>query len=182
MILSKQQILQNIQDKKILTSDYRPELINNQSIDVRLGRWLYIQQTGKYKAKYWHDLDTSPYNTKPDEFYIAHTEEFIGTAPHSNILPSFKLKSSAGRAGIIHTLAGHGDVGFCNRWAMEFVTPVQLQLSRYMAIGQIYFTQTTESGSYSQETGSYQSTEDFEKLQQEWSKDQILPKPLKIII
>jgi len=182
MILSRKALLQAIQDNKILTSDFRDELINNQSIDVRLGRWVYIQSDGIHPMKYWHDLDVAPLECHKNKFYLTHTEEFIGTAPNSDILPSFKLRSSAGRHGIIHTLAGHGDVGFMNRWAMEFIAAKPITLERYMKIGQIYFTLATESGSYSEETGNYQSTSDFELLQTNWDKLDLLPKPLNKVI
>lgn len=184
MILSSKEIKQAIKDNKILTSYNNEDMIKNQSIDVRLGRWVYIQSANNHTInKHWHDLDRESLTLYPGKFYIAHTEEFIGTSVDSNILPSFKLKSSAGRLGIIHTLAGHGDVGFCNRWAMEFMVGVKLTIERYMSIGQIYFTQTTSSESYSKQTGTYQSSDDFTTLQENWNKEIILPpNNLKIII
>lgn len=181
MILSQQAIKNAIEVNQILVSPYLPQLVKNQSIDVRLGRWVYVQRISNHPTNFWYDLDSGTLRTRHDEFYIAHTEEFIGTAPYSDILPSFKLKSSAGRAGIIHTLAGHGDVGFFNRWALEFTSVARAELHRYMAIGQIYFSLTTKSGSYAEETGSYQSTDDFDLLQKNWDKETILPKPLKVI-
>lgn len=188
MILSKNEILKQIEKGNILTSYNNPDMVKNQSIDVRLGRWILTVQpifdriAGEwFSSDQWVDLDEGELQLLPGVFYLAHTEEFIGTKAGSNMLPSFKLKSSAGRQGIMHTLAGHGDVGFCGRWAMEFTVSVPLKISRFTSIGQIYFQHTTESGDYTKETGSYQDTSNFDKLQQEWKKESILPKPLKII-
>jgi deoxycytidine triphosphate deaminase len=179
MILSTNEIKQQIQLGNIVTSHYREELIHNQSIDVRLGRWVYVQTD---TDSYWHDFDNDGYLACiKGEFYITHSEEFIGTRAGSNILPTFKLRSSAGRHGIIHTLAGHGDVGFKNRWAMEFIVAKPLILKRFMPIGQIYFTTTTDSGSYTAETGNYQKYDNFIELQAMWDKEDILPKPLAIL-
>lgn len=81
--------------------------IKDQSVDVRLGRWLHVWDN-YCSIDYWIDLDEKEFVAEPyRSFIIAHTEEFIGTAAGSGILPTFKLKSSAGRLGIIHTLAGH---------------------------------------------------------------------------
>jgi dCTP deaminase len=182
MILSKEKIIEKIKQGKIVTSDYKEELINNQSIDVRLGKWIYFSD--KYGTENgWIDLDSVESCTlQPDMFYIAHTEEFLGTIAYSDIVPSFKLKSTAGRAGIIHTLAGLGDVGFFGRWALEFIVARPVKVSRYTRIGQVYFNQTTTSGDYSQETGNYQKHNNITDVINNWTRDSILPVPLKKLL
>lgn len=156
--------------------------IKDQSIDVRLGRWLYVYNN-LTQDNTWIDLDAQEFHVDPyKHFIIAHTEEFIGTTAGSWILPTFKLKSSAGRLGIIHTLAGHWEVGYNNRWAMEFISAKPITLKRYMSIGQIYFTETVSKGWDYSSRGTYQSTSNLEEMVKNWTKESILPpKELKVL-
>lgn len=184
MILSKTKILKEIENGNIIVEGSDIEAVKDQSIDVSLGAWIYVQKYDEFGINaydYWWDLASDDYKATPGEFIIAHTDEFIGTKAGSNILPSFKLKSSAGRHGIIHTLAGHGEVGYHNRWAMEFVVAKPVVLKYKMYIGQIYFTRTegAENEDYSK-TGSYQNTNDLQELMTNWKKEDLLPKGLKI--
>lgn len=188
MILTELEIKKAI-DEGLITINDGEELkdsdcktIKDQSIDVRLGRWLYVWDS-YMMSSYWHDLDEWEFVTDPYiHFIIAHTEEFIGTTAGSGILPTFKLKSSAGRLGIIHTLAWHGEVWYNNRWAMEFITAKPITLKRYMSIGQIYFTETTSEGWDYSSRGTYQSTSNLEEMVKNWTKESILPpKELKVL-
>lgn len=190
MILTELEIKKAI-DEGLITihdgeeiKDSNCKTIKDQSVDVRLGRWLYIYDIFK-NNEYWVDLDIHPEWFKVNlytHFIIAHTEEFIGTTAGSGILPTFKLKSSAGRLGIIHTLAGHWEVGYNNRWAMEFITAKPITLKRYMSIGQIYFTETVSGGWDYSSRGTYQSTYNLEEMVKNWTKESILPpKELKVL-
>jgi len=117
----------------------------------------------------------------PGMFIIAHTDEFVGTTAGSNIIPSFKLKSSAGRLGIIHTLAGHGEVGFFNRCSMEFIVAKPVVLKHKALIGQIYFQSVLGDKEDYSKQGTYQKTNNLEELIRDWTPDSILPpKELKI--
>jgi deoxycytidine triphosphate deaminase len=184
MIISKKVILDEYGKGNIIAYGVDMDNIKDQSIDVSLGEWIYITEYDKYGDEVWggwHSLKFSDYTVGLGEFVIAHTDEFIGTKAGSNLLPSFKLKSSAGRHGIIHTLAGHGEVGFHNRWAMEFIVGKPVVLKYGMYIGQIYFTRTegAEDEDYSK-TGSYQNTNNLEELIKNWKKEDLLPKDLKV--
>lgn len=189
MILTELEIKKAI-DEGLITihdgeelKDSECKTIKDQSVDVRLGRWLYVYDTIQ-DNEYWVDLDVVEwFNVEPyTHFIIAHTEEFIGTTAGSWILPTFKLKSSAGRLGIIHTLAGHGEVGYNNRWAMEFITAKPITLKRYMSIGQIYFTETVSNGWDYSSRWTYQSTSNLDEMVKNWTKESILPpKELKVL-
>ena len=188
MILTELEIKKAI-DEGLITIHDGEELkdsdcktIKDQSVDVRLGRWLYVYNN-LTQDNTWIDLDAQEFHVDPyKHFIIAHTEEFIGTTAGSWILPTFKLKSSAGRLGIIHTLAGHWEVGYNNRWAMEFITAKPITLKRYMSIGQIYFTETVSKGWDYSSRWTYQSTSNLEEMVKNWTKESILPpKQLKEI-
>jgi len=188
MILTELEIKQAITEGLITIHDGEElkdstcKTIKDQSIDVRIGRWLYVYNSCTEES-YWVDLDEQNFVVKPYlHFIIAHTEEFIGTTAGSGILPTFKLKSSAWRLGIIHTLAGHWEVGYNNRWAMEFISAKPITLKRYMSIGQIYFTETVSEGWDYSTRGTYQSTSDLDTMVKEWTKESILPPAsLKVI-
>jgi len=181
MILTETEIKQAITEGLITIHDGKElkdstcKTIKDQSIDVRLGRWLYVYNN-LTQDNTWIDLDAQEFHVDPyKHFIIAHTEEFIGTTAGSGILPTFKLKSSAGRLGIIHTLAWHGEVGYNNRWAMEFISAKPITLKRYMSIGQIYFTETVSEGWDYSTRWTYQSTSDLDTMVKNWTKESILP-------
>jgi deoxycytidine triphosphate deaminase len=182
MIISERAIYEEIDKGNIIVRNSFHNSVKGESIDVRLWEWMrvYVEES---KEEYWHNFlkEGEYFVNKFDRFYICHTIEYIWTRAGSNILPTFKLKSSSGRAGIIHTLAWHGDVWFFNRWAMEFMCAKPITLKYWMVIGQIYFTYTTPSGDYS-EKWSYQKTNDINETIEMWKKEDILWKPLKVII
>jgi dCTP deaminase len=97
-----------------LFEPYDPELINPNSIDVRIGN------TAIFETIFGLDQSISLENTskefpiliKPQEFFLSCTLE-IFTFP-SNICGEFKLKSSRAREGWGHSLAGWIDSCFHN--------------------------------------------------------------------
>jgi deoxycytidine triphosphate deaminase len=173
MILSKKIILQEASKGNIILDSVKISQIKDQSVDVSLGQFLYIYNT-------WIDI-TKPFKPPLNTLILAYTDEFIGTTAGSNLLPAFKLKSTAGRQGIFHTLAGHGEVGYFNRWAMEFVCFKKIELQKGMLIGQIYFNQVIGAGDedYST-TGTYQKSNNPEEVKATWTKESILPPKLKL--
>lgn len=191
MILSKNAILKEIENGNIIVDPFKTELVKDQSIDVRLGQYLWVWNLSISNKPAIFDISNgfpgmNGCAEKPADslFFIAHTLEFIGTKAGSNILPTFKLKSSAGRLGIMHTLAGHGEVGFHNRWALEFTCKLPIVLQKGMSIGQIYFTKVegAENEDYSK-LGTYQNTNDLEQLKANWKPEDLLPPDkLKVIL
>lgn len=115
----------------------------------------------------------------PGEIILATTEEFIGSRLQCTTMA--KTKSSLARYGIdVCGSSGWGDIGYINRWAFPIHNrsnfPVILKPGTW--IGQIVFlTVTDKELSYTQ-GGSYQSTDDFEKLVKEWDPRSVLPKVL----
>lgn len=170
MILSKKAIIEEYKKGKIIYhSKYSiHDYTKNQSTDIHIGDYIYINNK-------WIDI-TDGFWVPQNCFFLAFTEEFIGTAPNSNIHPQFHQRSTLAREGLFHTKAGWGDVGFHNRWAMEFYTLKPFYIKAGDRVGQISFEYTTDSESYAQETGNYQKNISFEELVNTWNKEDILPK------
>ena len=187
MILSKEAIIEEIAKWNIIIHDWNQlitdwtklKTLKDQSIDVRLWEWIFKNNEFQNISK---ENERNNYFF-PNNFILAHTQEFVWTKAGSWILPTFKLKSSAWRMWIIHTLAGHWEVWFHNRWAMEFTLANNIYLEQFMSIWQIYFTRVEwwENEDYSK-TWTYQKSNNIDEIVQNWKKEDILPpKNLKII-
>ncbi|NOT36287.1 MAG: dCTP deaminase [Saprospiraceae bacterium] len=143
MILSDKEILQAIEEKKIVVEPFRLECLGTNSYDVHLGKTLAVYMDRELDAKKHNRID---YFSIPDEgfviqpgtLYLGVTEEYTET--HSTV-PFLEGKSSVGRLGIdIHATAGKGDVGFCNYWTLEISCVQPVRIYPGMPIGQlIYF-------------------------------------------
>jgi deoxycytidine triphosphate deaminase len=201
MILNAKQIIEEAKSNKIIyysdNKNYLKQNCKNQSVDVNLGEWVYIPLLAdRLSVAKANDYSSSTIPQIIDDewffnlkrcgdliipkgvFFLCHTEQFIGTAANSDILPQFYQRSTIARMGLSHTLAGWGDVGYHNRWAMEFTTLNKFTLKYNMRVGQITFSQTLpNSNSYTSETGNYQSIEnDLDDLVNSWKKEDILPR------
>ena len=118
----------------------------------------------------------------PGESILAHTQEFVGGRIDVNT--EMKARSSMGRNFItVCRCAGWGDVGYINRWTMEITNNsrfhhIPLVVGRRVA--QITFSKVAEienNHSYEQKSDSkYQTETDLEKLQEQWSPEQMIPR------
>lgn len=178
MILSKPAILEEHKKGNILY--YSPightieGFTKNQSVDIHIGNWIYFPIVDQ-----WVDLSIEIQGLiiPAQTFFLAYTEEFIGTSSNSNIHPQFHQRSTLARLGLSHTKAGWGDVGFCNRWCMEFYALIPFKLQANMRVGQISFSNASQSyQGYAEETGNYQSSSDLEVVIKNWSREDIKPK------
>lgn len=143
MILSDQQIAQEIQKKRILIEPFRPECLGSNSYDVHLGKSLAVYDVAELDSKKEHplrhfEIPEGGFLLLPNILYLGVTEEYTETHAH---VPFLEGKSSAGRLGIdIHATAGKGDVGFCNYWTLEISVKMPVRVYAGMPIGQlIYF-------------------------------------------
>lgn len=114
----------------------------------------------------------------PGETILAHTEEFIGG--RNCVTTEMKARSSMGRIGItVCKCSSWGDVGFCNRWTMEMSNHLKdtlVVLIIGMRVAQIAFYQVDPlSESYASTGGQYQTTDDTEKMMENWSPYSMLP-------
>ena len=143
MILTDEQILQEMEAKKIVVEPFRRNCLGSNSYDVHLGKTLALYKDEILDVKAhneisYFEIPQEGYVLHPDHFYLGVTEEYTETHLH---VPFLEGKSSTGRLGIdIHATAGKGDVGFCNNWTLEISVKKPVRVYAGMPIGQlIYF-------------------------------------------
>ena len=121
-----------------------PQRIEGAHIDITLGNhaWLFDPA----KEGQGEELDPLDISTAdPADWYeswdamdgciwlpaqstiLAHTREYIGTAPDSGLVPMLHTRSTLARWGlsVCTANAGQGDEGYCTRWTLEIVNPHQ---------------------------------------------------------
>ncbi len=155
------QILELVENHQLIEG-FNPEQLNPASYDVRLGVGIHLegQVIGpKEKRERWHpySLEDSPYFMAPGEFVLGATEEYIRVPKDMEAV--FQLKSSRGREGYEHALAGYIDPGFHGQVTLELSNLNRrhyLPLVKGMLIGQLRFMKlnSTPTRSYA-ETGHY---------------------------
>jgi dCTP deaminase len=120
-----------------LVEPFDVDLVNPASIDVRLGKQILVEtETGWVE----HDISKNKYQMSPGEFILGHTLELIRVP--SNLECIFQLKSSRGREGYEHALAGYIDAGFIGQVTLELTNLNRyhfLPLKEGMRIGQLRF-------------------------------------------
>lgn len=152
-----------------MISPYRKEQLNPASYDVTIGPKLLIEKPAEPTIiphnviqtpnERWLELDLfeGPYLLAPGEFVLACTSELVDLP--DDIEAVFCLKSSRGREGWEHALAGYIDPGFCGRITLELKNNNRyhpLELSVGLRIGQLRFTKLTDKPNKSYRvTGRY---------------------------
>lgn len=131
-----------------MISPFCVEQLNPASYDVRLGSEILVE--GRIEGpvdmrQRWQriSIEELSYRMDPGEFVLAVTEEIISLPNHVEGI--FQLKSSRGREGYEHALAGYIDPGFTGRITLELSNLNRyhsLELRAGMLIGQIRFAQT----------------------------------------
>ena len=143
MILSDNEILNEIKKGTLKVEPFRRECLGSNSYDVHLGKTLAIYEdeildSRKHNKARFFEIPEEGFVLQPDTLYLGVTEEYTETHAH---VPFLEGKSSVGRLGIdIHATAGKGDVGFCNYWTLEISVKQPVRVYAGMPIGQlIYF-------------------------------------------
>lgn len=113
----------------------------------------------------------------PGRTYLCHTEEFCGSK--GNYSSIIQAKSSMGRNGLtVCCCASFIQPSFFGRITLEMRNNNNIPLLLFVGtkIAQIIFTPTTSvpEKSYSQ-TGRYQSSENIQKIVDEWTPEIMLP-------
>jgi dCTP deaminase len=131
-----------------LVDPFDPALINPASLDVRLGPNILIEGGNDTPdGSRWvnRSLVNCPYRMEPGEFILGATQEFVRVPNTMEAI--FQLKSSRGREGFDHALAGYIDPGFHGRITLELRNMNQrhsLTLVNGMLIGQLRFMRLDE--------------------------------------
>lgn len=143
MILSDQQILEEIEKGTIVLNPYNASCLGTNSYDVHLGKYLAVYVDRVLDAKKHNKIEVfeipeDGFLLEPGTLYLGVTDEYTETHAH---VPFLEGKSSVGRLGIdIHATAGKGDVGFCNQWTLEISVKMPVRVYYKMPVGQlIYF-------------------------------------------
>ncbi|MDX5346010.1 MAG: dCTP deaminase [Hymenobacteraceae bacterium] len=143
MILTDQQILQEMEKGNIKIEPFKKESLGTNSYDVHLGKYLATYKDDVLDARKHNqitvfEIPEEGFVLQPGVLYLGVTEEY--TESHAHV-PFLEGKSSVGRLGIdIHATAGKGDVGFCNTWTLEISVTQKVRVYHNMPIGQlIYF-------------------------------------------
>lgn len=143
MILTHNEILNQIKKGTILIEPFDLACLGTNSYDIHLGKYLseYVDTVldcKKHNAINTWEIQDEGYLLQPNTLYLGATVEYTETHKH---VPFIEGKSSIGRLGInIHATAGKGDIGFCNHWTLEISVLQPVRVYAGMLIGQlIYF-------------------------------------------
>jgi deoxycytidine triphosphate deaminase len=177
-ILSKEAIIEEIAKGNIIFTG-KDSQIGNQSIDVSLGSEIFYN-TNTPPCEWEKVSIIKPFDLAKSDFFLAYTNEFVGTRIGSNIHCQFQQTSTSARLGLIHPKAGWGDVGFVNRWAMEFFVAKDITIQAGDIVGQMSFMYTTPTKEDYSLNGQYQDSNDLELLKKTWTISNILPKKKRL--
>lgn len=133
-----------------LVEPFDPDMVNPASIDVTLGKQIWVEGRvcgPQETRKRWieHTIE-GEFELFPGQFILAHTRELVRIP--SKLESIFQLKSSRGREGLNHLLAGYIDPGFCGQITLELQNVNQrhsLFLTEGMRIGQLRFQTLDET-------------------------------------
>lgn len=120
-----------------LVEPYDDRQLNPASYDVTLGPHIKVETRDG-----WVDVDISKttFQLAPGSFILAATAEVVRVPTHLEAV--FQLKSSRGREGYNHLLAGYIDPGFTGRVTLELQNVnryTYLELREGLRIGQLRF-------------------------------------------
>jgi dCTP deaminase len=126
-----------------LIQPFRRQQVNPASYDVTLGPKILVEE-----REGWREVDISipGFEMMPGAFILAHTAEVINVPDHLECI--FQLKSSRGREGYEHALAGYIDPGFSGQVTLELTNLNRyhwLPLEAGMRIGQLRFSRVDET-------------------------------------
>lgn len=138
-----------------LIEPFNPEFINPASYDVTIGPIIKVENDHGLFTEI--DVTETIFWMPPGGFVLAATAEFVRIPV--NLESTFQLKSSRGREGYEHALAGYIDPGYQGEVTLELSNLrrfKELPLYAGLRIGQLRFSKldATPMRSYAQ-TGRY---------------------------
>jgi len=165
MIWGHHKILERLDELFPLT---RPYKIGSASVDVRVGKQVILESSPAKEdiSVFTEDI---PWIVQPNEFILVEMMEH--TVIPDGVSCLFLLKSSSARAGWSHSFAGWIDPGWDGILTMELKNYNQnkpLPLWPGMAIGQLIYMDTDESGVY---RGRYQHSTEVSGVRKEIEYD-----------
>lgn len=130
--------INDLANEQGLITPYSIEQLNPASYDVTLGSKILVET--RLEGRVPIDISKKGFMMAPGAFVLAHTVEVIKLPSH--IESTFQLKSSRGREGYEHAMAGYIDPGFEGQITLELSNLNQytyLPLKPGMRIGQLRF-------------------------------------------
>ena len=159
MILTGPEITTAAHDGRLRIDPFSVDQVNPNSYNVRLGATLLVY-TGEVVDAHRPNptrrisIGANGYVLEPDELYLGHTIERVGS---DVFVPLLFGRSSVGRLGLfIEITAPVGDIGFYGQWTL-MLSPIRpLRVYAGMKIGQILFF--VSSGPIQAYNGKYQAS------------------------
>jgi dCTP deaminase len=142
VILTGPEITKAVSDDRIRIDPYSPDQVNPNSYNVRLGDTLLTytdEVVDAYRANPTSAtrLDEQGLVLRPDQLYLGHTVERVGSDEY---VPLLFGRSSVGRLGLfVEITAPIGDIGFHGQWTLMLSSVRPLRVYPGMKIGQIMF-------------------------------------------
>lgn len=130
-------LIRDLARTKGLIEPWREEQQNPASYDVTLGPSILVEEPDGWRRI---DIASDVYEMPPRAFVLAHTAEVVRVP--ADLEATFQLKSSRGREGYEHALAGYIDPGFSGQITLELTNLNRyrrLPLVANMKIGQLRF-------------------------------------------
>lgn len=142
MILSRQEILNNVKAGKINVSPFDESLLNSNSYDYRIDSKLLeidsLPINPKCETSYREiDFTDDGYVLSPNKVYLANTYEEIGSY---EFVPLLIGKTELGKLGLfLQITADLGNLGAKHRWTLELKAVQPIKIYPMMRIGQVSF-------------------------------------------
>jgi dCTP deaminase len=165
VILTGPEIVASTDNGKIVISPFRPDQVNPNSYNVRLGETLLTYDTDVIDAYEPNPtrattVGSDGFVLQPGELYLGHTMEQVGSDYY---VPLLFGRSSVGRLGLfVEITAPIGDIGFHGQWTLMLAPVRPLRVYAGMKIGQIMFFESCGdielySGKYQRAAGPRES-------------------------
>jgi len=157
MILTKHRIEEEVASGEITIDPFRPDQLNPNSYNYRLGHRIAWSDSPVEGHAGWHRSEIPPAGMvlRPGVIYLAVTEEVIGSRSYAMTLLG---RSSIARLGLFLTVtADFGHSGSVCRWTLELKVVQPLRIYKGMLIGQVAFWAC--QGPVSPYTGRYHRDE-----------------------
>ncbi len=159
MILTGAEIGRERARGAITIDPYRPEQVNPNSYNFRLGRHLKVYLDDvldpRHPNRYQEiEIPEEGLLLQPSRLYLAHTEEVLGSDTY---VPTFAARSSVARLGLfINLSACLGDIGYVGQWTLQLYALHPIKVYPGMCIGQMMWW--TPQGTVRLYAGKYQGS------------------------
>lgn len=158
MILTGQEILKNVQEKKIIIDRFDEKLLNPNSYNFTLSNKLLVYKNFVLDAKKENEVEEiiipeSGYTLTNNNVYLGCTEEIIGS---DCFVPIIRGRSSIGRLGLfVNITSDLIDIGAIGKITLQLTAVQPVIVYPGMQVGQVTFWKTL--GEITKYKGRYQN-------------------------